>query len=337
MSLAAKLAKHVRIAAALAGERPDRLPLGLWVHFPDRDGEPAALAHATIDFYRRYDLDFIKITPRMAGAIEDWGAELGSYHPTRGFYLIAQRPIHEPDDWYGLTRVAPDRGAQAAQLETLRLVKAELGNEAPIVMTLFAPSMAASFVADDTTFTRHLREAPAALAAGLHTIAQTTADFGLAALEAGADGIFFSIKHASGRVLEHASYDALDRTFDRPVAQTLHERSTLTIVHIHGGELDFDRFAAYPMHALSWYDRVDGPQLDRARAALPGIAFAGGIDHERTLMLGTPEEIKAEVADAAAQTGGRRLVVAPGCTLPIVVPHESLRAVREAVNAVVPS
>jgi len=337
MSLAAKFAKRARIAAALAGERPDRLPLGLWVHFPDRDGDPADLARATIDFYRRYDLDFIKITPRMPGAIENWGATLGPYHPARGFYFIAGRPIHEPQDWYGLTHIAPDRGAQAAQLETLRLVKAELGDEAPILMTLFAPSMAASFVADDATFTRHLREEPEALTAGLNTIAQTTADFGFAALEAGADGIFLGIKHASGRVLPHAAYDALDRTFDRPVAQAFHERSTLSIVHIHGGELDFDRFAAYPMHALSWYDRVDGPQLDRARMALPGIAFAGGVDHERTLMLGTPEEIKAEVAEAAAETGGRRFVVAPGCTLPIVVPHESLRAVREAVNAVVPS
>jgi uroporphyrinogen decarboxylase len=204
-------------------------------------------------------------------------------------------------------------------------------------MTLFAPSMAASFVADDATFTRHLHEAPAAIAAGLQTIAQTTADFGLAALEAGADGIFFSIKHASGRVLPPTAYDPLDRTFDRPVAQALHERSTFTIVHLHGAELDFDRFATFPLHALSWYDRVDGPQLDRARKALPGLVFAGGIDHERTLMLGTFEEIKAEVFDAAAQTGGRRLVLAPGCTLPIVVPPENLRAVREAVDAIVPA
>ncbi len=333
MSLTAKLAKRARISAALAGERPDRMPLGLWVHFPSLDGDPAALARATIDFYRSYDLDFIKLTPRMPGAIEDWGALLGTYHPTRGYYFIAERPIRDPGDWYALERIAPDRGAQAAQLETLRLVKAEVGDEAPIVMTLFAPSMAASFVADDATFTRHLHDAPDAIRTGLHTIAQTTADFGLAALEAGADGIFFGIKHASGRLLPHADYEPLDRGVDRPVAQTLHERSTLTIVHIHGGELDFDRFANYPMHVLSWYDRVDGPQLDRARTALPGVVFAGGVDHERTLMLGTPQEIRIEVADAIAQTNGHGLVVAPGCTLPITVPPESLRAVREAVNA----
>jgi uroporphyrinogen decarboxylase len=329
--------KRARIAAALAGERPDRLPLGLWVHFPDLDADPATLARATIEFYRRYDLDFIKVTPRMPGAIADWGAVLGGYHPTRGYYFIAQRAIREPDDWYALDRVAPDRGSQAAQLETLRLIKAEIGDEAPIVMTLFAPSMAASFVADDATFTRHLHDAPVAIYAGLETIAQTTADFGLAALEAGADGIFLGIKHASGRIMAPAAYDPLDRTFDRPVAQALHERSTLTIVHIHGAELDFDRFATFPLHALSWYDRVDGPQLDRARAALPGVAFAGGIDHERTLMLGTVAEIAAEVTDAAAQTAGRQFLFGPGCTLPVVVPHESLRAVREAVNAIVPA
>jgi uroporphyrinogen decarboxylase len=287
--------------------------------------------HATIDFYERYDLDWIKVTPRMPSAIEDWGAVLGGYHPGRGFYFIADRPVKTADDWRRLTYVAPDAGAQGRQLELLRAVRAQAGAHVPILATLFAPSMAAGFVADDATFIDHLRTQPDALAAGLHTIAQTIADFGAACLENGADGIFYSIKYASGRLISEAEYAPLDLRYDRPVAAALHEGSQFTLLHLHGGELAFDRFADFPCHAVNWYDRVDGPQLDRARARGANRVLCGGIDHERTLIIGTPGEVAAEIADAIAQTGGRRFLLGPGCTLPLVTPAENLRAIRDAV------
>jgi uroporphyrinogen decarboxylase len=324
-------AKRERIEAALGGERPDRLPLGLWVHFPTIDDDIDALAHATIDFYERYDLDWIKVTPRMPSAIEDWGAKLGGYHPARGFYFIADRPVKTADDWHRLPYVAPDAPAQGQQLALLRAVRALAGPDVPILATLFAPSMMAGFVADDATFIDHLRNEPAALAAGLTTIAHTIADFGLACLDNGADGIFYSIKYASGRLIAEHEYAPLDAAYDRPVGATLHARSRLTMLHVHGGELAFDRFANFPCHAINWYDRVDGPQLDRARGRIPDRTLCGGIDHERTLLIGTPGEVAFEIADAAAQTGGRNFLVGPGCTVPVVASAENLGAIRDAV------
>jgi uroporphyrinogen decarboxylase len=324
-------AKRARIEAALAGERPDRIALGLWVHFPEIDDDIDKLARATVDFYNDYDLDWIKVTPRMPSAIEDWGAVLGGYHPARGYYFIADRPVKSPGDWRSLNYVAPDAGAQGRQLELLRAVRAAAGPGVPIVATLFAPSMAAGFVADDATFIDHLRTQPAALRAGMQTIAQTVADFGLACLENGADGIFYSIKYASGRLLPETEYAALDADYDRPVGAALHEKSKLTVLHLHGGELAFERFADFPCHVVNWYDRVDGPQLDRARARLPGRVLCGGIDHERTLLIGTPAEIALEIADAVAQTDGRNFMLGPGCTVPVSASNERLRLVRDAV------
>jgi uroporphyrinogen decarboxylase len=324
-------AKRARIEAVLAGERPDRLPLGLWVHFPDIDDDIELLARATVDFYERYDLDWIKVTPRMPSAIEDWGAKLGSYHPARGFYFIADRPVKVAEDWRRLPYVPPDSYAQGRQLALLRAVRALVGAEVPILATLFAPSMMAGFVADDATFIHCLRNEPAALTAGLATIAQTTVDFGLACLKNGADGIFYSIKYASGRLIAEAEYASLDEGYDRPVAAALHAASRLTMLHLHGGELAFDRFADFPAHVINWYDRVDGPQLDRVRPRIPDHTLCGGVDHERTLVIGTPQDVAFEVADAAAQMDGRAFLLGPGCTVPVVAKPENLAAVRDTV------
>jgi len=323
--------KRARIEAALAGERPDRLPVGMWVHFPDIDDDIERLARATIEFYERYDLDWIKVTPRMASAIEDWGAKLGGYHPARGYYFITDRPVKTAGDWRRLPYVPPDAPAQGRQLELLRMVRALAGPEVPVLATLFAPSMMAGFIADDATFIHSLRSEPDALAAGMATIAQTIADFGLACLENGADGIFYSIKYASGRLISEAEYAPLDERYDRPVAAALHERSRLTMVHLHGGELAFDRFGDFPAHAINWYDRVDGPQLDRARTRIPNRTLCGGIDHERTLVIGTTAEVAYEIADAVAQTGGRNFLLGPGCTMPTVATPENLAAIRDTV------
>ena len=63
-------------------------------------------------------------------------------------------------------------------------------------------------------------------------------------------------------------------------------------------------------------------------------AVCGGIRQEATLVLGTPEDVQAEVRNAVGQTGGRRLIVGTGCVTPITAPVGNLRAVREAVEMV---
>jgi uroporphyrinogen decarboxylase len=101
------------------------------------------------------------------------------------------------------------------------------------------------------------------------------------------------------------------------------------MLHLHGEDLMFDELAGYPAHVLNWYDRRSGPSLREARARTDRC-LAGGIDHEGTLLAGTPEEVAAQVRDAVAQVDGRGLLLAPGCGVPITVPERNLRAVCEA-------
>jgi uroporphyrinogen decarboxylase len=52
-----------------------------------------------------------------------------------------------------------------------------------------------------------------------------------------------------------------------------------------------------------------------------------------TLPQGPIVAIGNEVRDAIAQTGGRRLMIAPGCVVPIATPESNYRAVIDAVRS----
>ena len=69
--------KKERIQAAIAGEKPDKLPYSFWTHLPGIDLNPELLAEKkTYEFYKKYDIDFIKTMNNGMYAIEDFGCEL---------------------------------------------------------------------------------------------------------------------------------------------------------------------------------------------------------------------------------------------------------------------
>src|SRR5579884_929842 len=141
-----------RVEAAIKGAPVDRPPFGFWLHMPDLDGDPAKLARVTVDLYRRYDMDYVKVMFRSSWGLEDWGVTFEGYHPTGGYRLPARFAIQAPGDWIRLPRLRPDAGALGEQLRLLRMVQEGIGGEAPVLATLFAPSMLAAQLAGEATF-----------------------------------------------------------------------------------------------------------------------------------------------------------------------------------------
>lgn len=321
--------KWRRVQAAVEGEAVDRTPFALWMHFPEIDQRPGALAAATVDAYRRYDMDYVKVMFRSSFGLEDWGCTFEGYDARIGARECTRYAISSAEDWTALSRPAPDRGALGEQLQVLGMIRDALHGEAPILATLFAPSMLAARLAGRELFLDHLREHPDAVHAGLRTISETVSDFGEACLGSGSDGIFYAIDLAAQPF--EREYRPLGERYDRPVLASLHERSQLTMLHLHGEDLLFDEMAGWPAHALNWYDRGAGPSLIEARARTD-ICLAGGIDQDRTLMEGTPGKVAAQVRDAVAELDSRGLLLAPGCSVPITAPEENLAA-ASAVSA----
>ncbi|MFQ5880753.1 MAG: uroporphyrinogen-III decarboxylase, partial [Dehalococcoidia bacterium] len=58
------MTKRQRVFAALEGDEVDRVPVSAWGHDFLREWSAEGLALATLDAYRNYDWDFIKVNPR---------------------------------------------------------------------------------------------------------------------------------------------------------------------------------------------------------------------------------------------------------------------------------
>jgi uroporphyrinogen decarboxylase len=325
------MTKRERLMAAIEGRPVDRPPVSLWRHWPVDDQRPAGLARATVDFQMQYDFDFVKVTPASSFCLRDWGAVdewRGHDHGTREY---GPRVIGDPAAWHLLEPLEPSKGALGAQLEALRLIREALGPDVPVIQTIFSPLSQARNLAGLSRLLAHLRQAPAAVESGLRVIEQTTAAFVSALMEQGAvDGIFYAVQHAQAHLLTPDEYRQFGRLLDLQILSRASD-GWLNVLHLHGTDVYFDLVADYPVQVVNWHDRDTPPTLANGKERFPG-AVCGGIRQEETLVLGTPAAVEAEVADAIAQTGGRRLIIGTGCITPTTAPAGNIRAARQAVE-----
>lgn len=317
-----------RIEAAIAGREVDRVPVSLWRHWPESDQDPGALAAATVRWQRAHDFDLVKFMPTGTYGIEDWGATT-VYRPTdNGTRTVTCFGVTAAEAWPTLAVLDPAKGYLARQIEALRLAAGELSGTVPILQTVFSPLTTAFKLAGSRVFA-DLRCHADLFEAGLRTIAETTLAFARASIKAGAHGLFFSSQCSTFRLLTEAEYRRFGEPYDRIVLDGIRSDARFNMLHIHGSDIMFDLMAGYPVEMLNWHDRRVRPDLRDASRRFGGL-LVGGLDEANTLANGPVEAIRAEVRQAIAETGGSRLMLAPGCVLPIATPDAHVRAVIEA-------
>jgi uroporphyrinogen decarboxylase len=101
----------------------------------------------------------------------------------------------------------------------------------------------------------------------------------------------------------------------------------LNMLHLHGEAVMFDQVVDYPAAIVNWHDRQTPPTLAEAQARFPGVV-CGGLRQWETMVLGTPEQVRAEASDAIQQTGGTRFILGTGCVLPTTAPRGNILAAR---------
>jgi len=318
-----------RVHAAITGKPVDRVPIALWRHFPQHDQKAETMARAHVEFQARWQWDFLKVTPASGYYGDDWGLR-GGYKPNReGTRHFSDRPIKKPGDWSRLKPLDITAGAYGRELHALRLIREALP-DVLILSTVFSPLTIAGTLSGPEASLRYLRENPDDLHRGLESITDVTARFAAESLASGADGVFFATAAASTQHLTVEEYEEFGRPYDLRVLEAA-SGAELRMLHVHGLDIMFDELTDYPADIVNWHDRRTAPTLAEARHRFSGC-LAGGINELEALVSGTPEQIAAEVRDAIAQTGGKRHIVAAGCTIPIDVSEDRLKAARDAVG-----
>jgi uroporphyrinogen decarboxylase len=309
-----ELTKTERVMAAVTGEEVDRVPVCFWHHFRPH-GSGRRLAEATLEFFEAtFDLDILKIMPDLP-------------------YPFPRRSIRSIDDWRLVEPINVERSRffhqRAVAIQALRDA---VGYETPIIMTVFSPLCEAMYFTETRDmFFEHCNESPSTIHEALATISENLRAHIQDCIDAGADGVFFALQGCTDAVMTREQYRELGRPYDLLALQGARD-SWLNVLHVHGErDLHFDEVLDYPVQVLSWSDRLAGPSLREARAKTSKCLMGGW--HEFGALSNGPENaIRGEAEDAIKQTGGRRFILANGCSVPDDTDEQWLHAARQLVD-----
>jgi len=312
-----EMTRTERVRAAVNGQQVDRLPLCFWHHFRPA-GSGIRMAEATLRFFdQEFDLDIVKVMPDLP-------------------YPFPRRSIHEPEDWALIEPVAPDHGMFGQRLVAIRALREALGADTPIILTIYNPvAEARRFAADPGTFSNHLNEHPAEVHRALGVIADNLRRQIAAAIAAGADGVYYALQGITKDGLGEAGYREFGRPYDF-LALRGAQNGWLNVCHVHGDrDILMDLAIDYPVQVLSWSDRLTGLSLREVRLRTDKCLM-GGLHEFGALAAGDERAVIAEAQDSVEQTGGRRFILANGCSVPDATPHDQLRRSRAVLGNIRP-
>ena len=306
-----------RVHAAVKGEHVDRVPFCFWHHFkPAGSGE--RLAEATYEFFvQKFNLDIVKIMPDLP-------------------YPEPDTPLIEAGQVRLLPRLELDTPMFREQLRCIRTLRSRLGNDYPLILTLFSPLTYVMRFMGKERAVEQARKQPEVFEEGIGTIAANLRKLIQAAIETGASGIFFSCMGATSIHFTQEEYTRFGRPYDLD-ALVGAQGGWLNIVHIHAdptqidGQIYFETFINYPVSVISWSDRLTGPSLSEA-AALTDKCLMGGLWERGPLTHGSETELENEIMSAITQTRGRKIILANGCSIPDDTAEEWLHAGRRLVD-----
>jgi uroporphyrinogen decarboxylase len=236
--------------------------------------------------------------------------------------------VCNPEDWASLSPLDPLKGHLGAQLTCLKLLTGEFSPHTPVIQTIFSPMSQAKNLVGLGDLLVHMRQHPDLLHAGLQRITDTTIRFLKEAVKTGIDGVFYAVQHGQYGLLTSDEFDEFCRAYDLQVLEAA-QGLWLNLLHLHGEAVMFDQVLDYPVQIINWHDRQTSPTLAEARQRFKG-AVCGGLRQWETMLLGTPESVRAEAVDAFGQTGGERFILGTGCVLPTTAPYGNIMAARHA-------
>lgn len=295
--------KKERIAAAIAGERPDRLPYAFWG--PGLTEPESAEIHAgmAMDFQKEWDGDLLVTVNGTAYSSEDYIAP--------GFTKVGGVAyVTDPEDWARLSGSSVNGGALAREQEALKLILGGKEDGVPVIFRVLSP------LATVFRLGFHVREdirrgAGAMVKEALRTVTETSCALVQRVIELGADGIFFEAPYADYEIVDENFY----REYGAPYDLAVLSASSGWCNVLRAGETNcmFPLLRKYPAQIFSWDASQSLPELAEARA-LTGKCVMAGVSR-RSLEFGQRNAVERDIWRAVKETGGRGLILPAGASI----------------------
>ena len=330
------MTKVERIKAAVKKQPTDKLPYSFWTHFPDYDQDPALVAQKTYEFFKEYDIDFIKMMNNGMYSTVDFGCEQDSSQvKSGGATFLTKSPIQCAEDWTKLRPVDIHKGVYGRELEHLKRLVDLVKGEAPIVFTVFTPISTAVKIAmsmgktgDENMFMSHIKEGHGEeVKQGLEVITEVTERLAEEVISLGADGIFFASQMASYKYMEEETYEEFGKPYDLRVLDAA-KNGWFNMIHAHGDHIMLNLLKDYPVDCFN-YHAYEGLPTPRDVSILTGKCIVGGLERDR--ITGRDyNSIIHNIVQSIEDLGGIGHILTPGCVVHYPLDEKTLAFIRQA-------
>lgn len=295
------------------GHNSGEVPCGFWMHFDEDEqcGAKAVKAHAR--YYRETEVPLIKVMNEH--------------------YFQIEKSIVKPKDWSDIPVKEISETNYSEYLTEICQLRESMGNDSFILATIHGVMVSACHATDglgvftnqDNMVTRHLKEDPESVTAGLRQIAQSLKKLCLASLEAGADGIYYALLGAEEDRFTQEFFEKYIKPIEIELLQDV-KREGIVVLHICKDNPRLPMLKEYPAHVVNWAVHSGAYSLsDGARIFSDKIIMGGFDNRSGTLFTGSKEEIRQEVTAIVKAVGRERLIIGSDCTLPNTIGMEQIK------------
>lgn len=306
----------------LAGETADRTPVSFWFHFSGEQTKGQACVDAHLDYYRKCDMDYIKI---MSDGID--------YSFPEGFSFDA------PADWKTLQPQGIESAYVRDAVWRCKAINDALQGECCTFYNVFAPFSLMRQVAGDELVMEHLRQDPESVLEGLEAIATDCATLCRAVIEeGGCTGVYLALQGGELGRFTYDEYRSMIMPSDLMALDAANDAGGKNICHLcgwAGDQNDLNVWRDYPAAAFNWAIYIDKLSLNDAKDFFGGKVLIGGFDNRKTgpLYSGEQAEIQGIARQLVQENQGYPFIVGADCTVPNTIDLNHLTWAIEAVRS----
>jgi len=296
------------------GSHAGEVPCGFWMHFNEDEQCGAKAVAAHVRYYKETGIPLIKMMNEH--------------------YFQLENTIAEPADWRDIPAQEISETNYPEYLKEIRQLREHMGSDSFILATIHGVLVSACHATDglgvftnpDNTVTRHLKEDPDSVSAGLKQIAQLLKKLCLACLEAGADGIYYAQLGAENHRFTPELFEKFIKPIEIDLLQDV-KNEGIVVLHICKDNPRLPMLKDYPAHVVNWAVHSGEYSLNDGAKIFSDKIIMGGFDNQRgTLLTGSNEEIRQEMIEIAGAVGRERLIIGADCTLPGTVSIEQIKS-----------
>lgn len=331
-----------RFEAALRGEKPDRVPVMFMalmicareinVGMREYAKDAEKLARGQLAFFEKYKPDVVTPGTNVCMTAEAFGTKT-KFHEGLTLPVTEEYAVKTAEDWEKIEVPDPKRaGRRGVYLGAVEIISERLRG-VPIMGFIISPLTLASWVADLSRVVVDMKKNPDLLHKGLRTLTDAVKARIETSIDAGVTHFMLVCTRASRELFKEEQYAEFGMPYDLEVLSHAVKRKVPIVAHVCGVEPLLSLIIRkYPIVGVNWWDRGTKFSLKDVKNEYE-VTVIGGVDQNRTLLMGTPEDVEREAADAIKNAApGGRFILSAGCELPAIAPPENIKAVVRAAE-----